>query len=121
MKQKYAGDTQCSAVTAAAPGAGAFLSTITAPRNGTYEIRGTLRITGTAAEVKALNAELEINGVSVMPLPTGQNSTTPMGVEHEFVIPRIAVAGTRVIRIEVLTAATALTVYTSTLTVTELA
>lgn len=102
--------------TAAAPGAGSSFVVLAAPANGWYEIVGTVVISG-AAEPQPINVKLVANAATILQLPVGGGVTAVV----PFRVPQILLAGGQQVTLTAVAAATAATVYSGNLVVTEIA
>lgn len=101
-----------AAATAAAPGAGSVLVSVAVPSAGNYRVSGVIVITGTA-ETQLVNLRLRQNAAVVgLVLPT----VTGFVVPFEFERVEVTAAGN--IDLQVVSAATAGSVYTANLVVT---
>lgn len=103
-------DTLAAASTQAAPGATTVQAAISTPPVGVYDVTVTISLTGTA-ETALTNLQLRQNAVVVATLPTISAQTITMR------FPRVTVAGGN-IDIRTSAAATAGSVYTTTITAT---
>jgi hypothetical protein len=112
----YASATIGLAATAAAPGAGAVVTSVVAPDAGVYSARIIIELSGTA-ETQMVNLRLRVGGVAtVTALPTTPGPA-PTVVEVDRVVTN---AANLAVDVQAIAAATAGSIYTVTLLLTRI-
>lgn len=117
MSPAWVADTAGNTASAAAPGAGAVVTTVTpdAALSGEYSARISIELSGTA-ETQLVNLRLRVNAVNKITLPS-----TPGPAPSVIEVDRVKVDAGQAVDVQAIAAATAGSIYTVTVLLTRIA